>query len=143
MIPVPLYHCFGMVMGNLGCVSHGATMIYPEQAFDAESVLRAVAEERATALFGVPTMFIAELALSNFADFDLDVAADRDHGGRPVSGRSDAQSAVGDAHARSRASGYGMTETSPVSTQTRIGTPLDKQVSTVGRGASARRNKSC
>ncbi len=67
VIPVPLYHCFGMVMGNLGCVTHGATMIYPEQAFDAEAVLRAVAEERATALYGVPTMFIAELALANFA----------------------------------------------------------------------------
>ena len=104
VIPVPLYHCFGMVMGNLGCVTHGATMIYPEQAFDAEAVLRAVPEERATALYGVPTMFIAELALPNFADFDLAFAADRHHGRRAVSGRSHAQSAVGDAHARSRRS---------------------------------------
>ena len=67
MIPVPLYHCFGMVMGNLGCVTHGATMIYPEQAFDAGgSVGAPLQEERATALYGVPTMFIAELALPNF-----------------------------------------------------------------------------
>ncbi len=102
VIPVPLYHCFGMVMGNLGCVTHGATMIYPEQAFDADAVLRGGAEERATALYGVPTMFIAELALPNFADFDLHVVAHRHHGRRAVSGGSDAQGAVVDEHARSR-----------------------------------------
>jgi fatty-acyl-CoA synthase len=132
VIPVPLYHCFGMVMGNLGCVSHGATMIYPEQAFDAEAVLRAVAEERATALFGVPTMFIAELALPNFADFDLKSLRTGIMAGAPcpVEVMRKVQSLM---NMREVAIGYGMTETSPVSTQTRIGAPLDKQVSTVGQ----------
>jgi fatty-acyl-CoA synthase len=131
VIPVPLYHCFGMVMGNLGCVSHGATMIYPEQAFDAESVLRAVAEERATALFGVPTMFIAELALPNFADFDLRSLRTGVMAGAPcpVQVMRKVQSLM---HMHEVGICYGMTETSPVSTQTRIGTPLEKQVSTVG-----------
>ena len=132
VIPVPLYHCFGMVMGNLGCVSHGATMIYPEQAFDAEAVLHAVQEERATALYGVPTMFIAELALPNFAQFDLATLRTGIMAGAPcpVEVMRKVQSLM---NMREVAIGYGMTETSPVSTQTRIGTPLDKQVSTVGQ----------
>ena len=132
VIPVPLYHCFGMVMGNLGCVTHGATMIYPEQAFDADAVLRAVAEERATALYGVPTMFIAELALANFADFDLTSLRTGIMAGAPcpVEVMRKVQSLM---NMREVAIGYGMTETSPVSTQTRIGAPLDKQVSTVGQ----------
>jgi len=132
VIPVPLYHCFGMVMGNLGCVSHGATMIYPEQAFDAEAVLRAVAEERATALFGVPTMFIAELALPNFGEFDLKSLRTGVMAGAPcpVEVMRKVQSLM---HMREVGICYGMTETSPVSTQTRIGTPLEKQVSTVGQ----------
>jgi fatty-acyl-CoA synthase len=132
VIPVPLYHCFGMVMGNLGCVSHGATMIYPEQAFDAEAVLRAVAEERATALYGVPTMFIAELAQPNFGDYDLSSLRTGIMAGAPcpVEVMRKVQSSM---NMREVAIGYGMTETSPVSTQTRIGTPLDKQVSTVGQ----------
>ena len=132
VIPVPLYHCFGMVMGNLGCVSHGATMIYPEQAFDAEAVLHAVQEERATALYGVPTMFIAELALPNFSQFDLATLRTGIMAGAPcpVEVMRKVQSLM---NMREVAIGYGMTETSPVSTQTRIGTPLDKQVSTVGQ----------
>ena len=132
VIPVPLYHCFGMVMGNLGCVSHGATMIYSEQAFDAHAVLHAVQEERATALFGVPTMFIAELALPNFAQFDLTSLRTGIMAGAPcpVEVMRKVQSLM---NMREVAIGYGMTETSPVSTQTRIGTPLDKQVSTVGQ----------
>jgi fatty-acyl-CoA synthase len=132
VIPVPLYHCFGMVMGNLGCVTHGATMIYAEQAFDAHAVLSAVAEERATALYGVPTMFIAELALPNFADFDLTSLRTGIMAGAPcpVEVMRKVQSLM---HMREVAIGYGMTETSPVSTQTRIGTPLEKQVSTVGQ----------
>ncbi len=132
VIPVPLYHCFGMVMGNLGCVTHGATMIYPEQAFDASAVLAAVQEERATALYGVPTMFIAELALPNFEDFDLKSLRTGIMAGAPcpVEVMRKVQSVM---HMREVAIGYGMTETSPVSTQTRIGTPLDKQVSTVGQ----------
>ena len=132
VIPVPLYHCFGMVMGNLGCVTHGATMIYAEQAFDAHAVLSAVAEERATALYGVPTMFIAELALPNFADFDLTSLRTGIMAGAPcpVEVMRKVQSLM---HMHEVAIGYGMTETSPVSTQTRIGTPLEKQVSTVGQ----------
>ncbi len=132
VIPVPLYHCFGMVMGNLGCVSHGATMIYPEQAFDAEAVLHAVQAERATALFGVPTMFIAELSLPNFAQFDLRSLRTGIMAGAPcpVEVMRKVQSQM---NMREVAIGYGMTETSPVSTQTRIGTPLEKQVSTVGQ----------
>ncbi len=132
VIPVPLYHCFGMVMGNLGCVTHGATMIYPEQAFDAEAVLRAVAEERATALYGVPTMFIAELALANFGDFDLRSLRTGIMAGAPcpVEVMRKVQSLM---NMHEVAIGYGMTETSPVSTQTRIGAPLEKQVSTVGQ----------
>ncbi|OYU72788.1 MAG: AMP-binding protein, partial [Burkholderiales bacterium PBB5] len=70
-IPVPLYHCFGMVMGNLGCLTHGATMVYPAEAFDPLSVLEAVQAERCTALYGVPTMFIAELDHPRFAEFDI------------------------------------------------------------------------
>jgi fatty-acyl-CoA synthase len=132
VIPVPLYHCFGMVMGNLGCISHGATMIYPEQGFDAEAVLRAIADERATALFGVPTMFIAELALPNFADFDLTSLRTGVMAGAPcpVEVMRKVQSVM---HMHEIAICYGMTETSPVSTQTRIGTPLEKQVGTVGQ----------
>jgi fatty-acyl-CoA synthase len=132
VIPVPLYHCFGMVMGNLGCITHGATMIYPEQGFDAEAVLRAVSAERATALFGVPTMFIAELALPNFADFDLESLRTGVMAGAPcpVEVMRKVQSAM---HMREVAICYGMTETSPVSTQTRIGAALEKQVSTVGQ----------
>jgi fatty-acyl-CoA synthase len=132
VIPVPLYHCFGMVMGNLGCVSHGATMIYPEQAFDAEAVLHAVQEERATALYGVPTMFIAELALPNFSKFELATLRTGIMAGAPcpVEVMRKVQSLM---NMREVAIGYGMTETSPVSTQTRIGAPLDKQVSTVGQ----------
>ncbi len=131
VIPVPLYHCFGMVMGNLGCVSHGATMIYPEQAFDADAVLHAVQEERATALYGVPTMFIAELALPNFAQFDLQSLRTGIMAGAPcpVEVMRKVQSLM---NMREVAIGYGMTETSPVSTQTRIGAPLEKQVGTVG-----------
>jgi fatty-acyl-CoA synthase len=119
-------------MGNLGCVSHGATMIYPEQAFDAEAVLHAVQEERATALYGVPTMFIAELALPNFAQFDLSSLRTGIMAGAPcpVEVMRKVQSLM---NMREVAIGYGMTETSPVSMQTRIGTPLDKQVSTVGQ----------
>src|SRR5699024_6096045 len=71
VIPVPLYHCFGMVMGNLGCITHGATMIYPAAGFDAETTLRAASEEKATGLYGVPTMFIAELELQRQQQFDL------------------------------------------------------------------------
>jgi fatty-acyl-CoA synthase len=132
VIPVPLYHCFGMVMGNLGCVSHGATMIYPAQAFDPEATLAVAAAERATALYGVPTMFIAELGLADFARYDLSRLRTGIMAGAPcpVEVMKRVQSEM---NMREVAIAYGMTETSPVSTQTRIGAPLEKQVSTVGQ----------
>ena len=100
LIPVPLYHCFGMVMGNLGCVTHGATMIYPSDGFDATAVLEAAQAERATALYGVPTMFIAELNHPDFAQLRSLLAAHRDHGGLAVPGRGDEAGAGADAHGR-------------------------------------------
>jgi fatty-acyl-CoA synthase len=132
VIPVPLYHCFGMVMGNLGCVSHGATMIYPAQAFDPAATLEAAAAERATALFGVPTMFIAELGLPDFARYDLRRLRTGIMAGAPcpIEVMKRVQTEM---HMREVAIAYGMTETSPVSTQTRIGAPLEKQVGTVGQ----------
>ena len=132
VIPVPLYHCFGMVMGNLGCVTHGATMIYPSEAFEADAVLTAVAEERATALFGVPTMFIGELSSAAFESFDLKSLRTGIMAGAPcpVEVMRQVKTRMNMAEVEIA---YGMTETSPVSMQTRIGTPLDKQVGTVGR----------
>jgi fatty-acyl-CoA synthase len=132
LIPVPLYHCFGMVMGNLGCVSHGATMIYPSDGFDATAVLEAAQAERATALYGVPTMFIAELNHADFARYDLSTLRTGIMAGSPcpVEVMKQVQALM---HMRDVAIAYGMTETSPVSTQTRIGAPLAKQVGTVGQ----------
>ncbi len=131
VIPVPLYHCFGMVMGNLGCVTHGATMIYPSEGFDPLAVLHALQEERATGLFGVPTMFIAELDHPEFARFDLHSLRTGVMAGSPcpVEVMRKVQSLM---HMHEVEICYGMTETSPVSTQTRIGAPLEKQVGTVG-----------
>ncbi len=132
VIPVPLYHCFGMVMGNLGCMTHGATMIYPSEGFEPLAVLEAVQEERATALFGVPTMFIAELEHPEFHRFDLSSLRTGVMAGSPcpVEVMRKVQ-ALMNMHEVEIC--YGMTETSPVSTQTRIGAPLEKQVSTVGQ----------
>ena len=132
LIPVPLYHCFGMVMGNLGCVTHGATMIYPSDGFDATAVLEAAQAERATALYGVPTMFIAELNHPDFARYDLSTLRTGIMAGSPcpVEVMKQVTSLM---NMRDVAIAYGMTETSPVSTQTRIGAPLAKQVGTVGQ----------
>jgi fatty-acyl-CoA synthase len=132
LIPVPLYHCFGMVMGNLGCVTHGATMIYPSDGFDATAVLEAAQAERATALYGVPTMFIAELNHPDFAHYDLSSLRTGIMAGSPcpVEVMKQVQALM---HMGEVAIAYGMTETSPVSTQTRIGAPLAKQVGTVGQ----------
>ncbi|HOB94189.1 MAG TPA: AMP-binding protein [Aquabacterium sp.] len=131
-IPVPLYHCFGMVMGNLGCLTHGATMVYPAEAFDPLSVLQAVQAERCTALYGVPTMFIAELDHPRFAEFDLGSLRTGIMAGSPcpieVMKRVQAQM-----HMTEVTIAYGMTETSPVSTQSATDDPLDRRVSTVGR----------
>jgi fatty-acyl-CoA synthase len=132
LIPVPLYHCFGMVMGNLGCVTHGATMIYPSDGFDPSAVLDAAQGERATALYGVPTMFIAQLNHPDFARFDLSSLRTGIMAGSPcpVEVMKQVKTLM---HMDEVVVAYGMTETSPVSTQTRIGAPLDKQVGTVGQ----------
>jgi fatty-acyl-CoA synthase len=132
VIPVPLYHCFGMVMGNLGCITHGATMIYPSEGFEPLAVLQAVEEERATALYGVPTMFIAELEHPEFARFDLSSLRTGVMAGSPcpVEVMKKVQSLM---HMSEVEICYGMTETSPVSFQTRADAPLDKRVSTVGQ----------
>ena len=130
-IPVPFYHCFGMVMGNLGCTSTGATMVIPGDAFDPVAVLTAVEKERCTALYGVPTMFIAELALPNFDDFDLSSLRTGVMAGSLCP--EDAMIAcVEKMHMVDVTNCYGMTETSPVSCQTMIGDTIEHQTQTVG-----------
>jgi fatty-acyl-CoA synthase len=131
IIPVPLYHCFGMVIGNLGCLTHGATMIYPSEGFDAESVLKAASEEKATVLHGVPTMFIAELDHPEFSKYDLSHLRTGIMAGAPcpIEVMKEVQSLM---HMQEVQIAYGMTETSPVSTQTQVGTPLEKRIATVG-----------
>src|ERR1700676_380635 len=131
-IPVPLYHCFGMVMGNLGCLTHGATMVYPAEAFDPLATLQAVAEERCTALYGVPTMFIAQLDHPEFASFDLSSLRTGMMAGSPCPIEV-MRRCVGEMHLSQITIGYGMTETSPASFQSGIEDPLEKRVSTVGR----------
>ncbi len=101
-IPVPLYHCFGMVMGNLGCMTHGATMVYPAETFEPQAVLQTVQDERCTALYGVPTMFIAELAQPDFAQYDLSSAAYRRHGWLALPRAGDARGDRPHAHERGR-----------------------------------------
>ena len=132
IIPVPLYHCFGMVMGNLGCMTHGATMMYPSEGFEPEAVLACAEEERATALFGVPTMFIAEMDHPNFSQYDLTSLRTGIMAGSPcpVEVMKKVNTLM---HMEEVEIAYGMTETSPVSTQTRHNAPLEKRVSTVGR----------
>ncbi len=131
-IPVPLYHCFGMVMGNLGCITHGATMIYPSEGFEPLAVLQTVQEEKCTSLYGVPTMFIAELNHPDFTKFDFSSLRTGVMAGSPcpVEVMKKVQTLM---NMRDVEICYGMTETSPVSMQTRMGSPLDKQVSTVGQ----------
>jgi fatty-acyl-CoA synthase len=131
-IPVPLYHCFGMVMGNLACVSHGATMVYPAEVFDPVSALAAVEAERCTALHGVPTMFIAELNHAEFDRFDLSSLRTGIMAGSPCP--TEVMKQVNSRmHMTEVEIAYGMTETSPVSFQSRADDPLAKRVSTVGR----------
>jgi len=131
-IPVPFYHCFGMVMGNLACTSHGATMVIPAPAFDPLATLRAVQQERCTSLYGVPTMFIAELACPEFATFDLSSLRTGIMAGSPCPVEV-MKRVVADMGMIGVSICYGMTETSPVSTQTRSDDELDRRVSTVGR----------
>ncbi len=132
VIPVPLYHCFGMVMGNLGCLTHGSTMIYPDASFDPLATLAAVAEEKATALYGVPTMFIAELDHPRRGEFDLSSLRTGIMAGAtcPIEVM---KRVIKEMHMAEVQIAYGMTETSPVSTQTAADDDLEKRVSSVGR----------
>jgi fatty-acyl-CoA synthase len=131
-IPVPFYHCFGMVMGNLGCTTHGGCMVIPEAGFDPEATLRAVQQERCTSLYGVPTMFIAELEHPDFGSFDLSSLRTGIMAGSPCPIET-MRRVVDEMHMEEVTICYGMTETSPVSTQTGADDPLDKRVGTVGR----------
>ena len=130
-IPVPLYHCFGMVIGNLACITHGSAMVLPGEGFDPLATLETVAEERCTALYGVPTMFIAELEHAEFKRFDLTSLRTGMMAGSPCPVEI-MRRCISEMHLTEITIGYGMTETSPVSTQTRIGDNIEKQVATVG-----------
>jgi len=131
-IPVPFYHCFGMVLGNLACTSHGAAMVVPSEAFDPRLVLETVAAERCTALYGVPTMFIGELDHPEFDAFDLSSLRTGIMAGSPCPVEV-MKKVISRMHMKEVTICYGMTETSPVSTQTGLDDPIDKRVGTVGR----------
>ncbi len=130
-LPVPLYHCFGMVMGNLGCTTHGATIVLPAPAFDPEKTLRAVQDERCTSLYGVPTMFIAMLQHASFPTVDLSSLRTGIMAGSPCPVEV-MKRVVEEMGMREVTICYGMTETSPVSTQSRRDDDLERRVSTVG-----------
>jgi fatty-acyl-CoA synthase len=131
-IPVPLYHCFGMVIGNLGCLTHGAAMVYPSEGFDPLATLETIAEERCTAVYGVPTMFIAEMDHPDFAKFDLSSLRTGMMAGSPcpIEVMKRAFSLM---HLSEVVIGYGMTETSPASFASATDDPIERRVSTVGR----------
>jgi fatty-acyl-CoA synthase len=131
-IPVPFYHCFGMVLGNLACTTHGATMVVPGEAFDPVAVMETVQRERCTSLYGVPTMFIGELEHPRFKEFDFSSLRTGIMAGSPcpVEVMKKVQTVM---HIPEMTIAYGMTETSPVSTQCGTDDPLDRRVSTVGR----------
>jgi fatty-acyl-CoA synthase len=131
-IPVPYYHCFGMVMGNLGCTSHGACMVIPAPAFEPVATLQAVQDEGCTSLYGVPTMFIAELEHPQFGEFDLSSLRTGIMAGSPCPIET-MKRCVAEMHMEDVTICYGMTETSPVSTQTGADDALAKRVGTVGR----------
>ncbi|RZJ66628.1 MAG: AMP-binding protein [Flavobacterium sp.] len=130
-IPVPFYHCFGMVIGNLCCTSHGACIVIPSESFEPATALRTVQQEKCTSLYGVPTMFISELSLPDFDSYDLSTLRTGVMAGSPcpVEIMKQVQSRM---FMKDVSICYGMTETSPVSTQTVIGAPFEKQVGTVG-----------
>jgi fatty-acyl-CoA synthase len=131
-IPVPFYHCFGMVMGNLGCTTHGATMVIPAPGFDPEITLRTIVDERCTAVYGVPTMFIAMQSHATFADHDLSTLRTGVMAGSicPVEVM---KHCIEDMHMAEVSICYGMTETSPVSTQTRADDDLERRTASIGR----------
>ncbi|MDQ0072927.1 fatty-acyl-CoA synthase [Variovorax boronicumulans] len=130
-IPVPLYHCFGMVLGNLACLTHGSAIVYPNDGFDPLTVLETVQAEKCTGLHGVPTMFIAELDHPRFKEFDLSTLRTGIMAGSPCPIEV-MKRVVSEMHLGEITIAYGMTETSPVSCQSSTDTPLDKRVSTVG-----------
>jgi fatty-acyl-CoA synthase len=131
-IPVPLYHCFGMVMGNLAAITHGATMIYPAETFDPRCTLKTIQDEKATAVYGVPTMFIAGLDHPEFSSYDLSTLRTGIMAGSPCPIEL-MKRVVRDMHLDGITICYGMTETSPVSFQSSINDSLERRVSTVGR----------
>ena len=131
-IPVPLYHCFGMVLGNLVCTTHGAAMVYPGEGFDPLTTLQTVAEERCTGLHGVPTMFIAQLEHPDFEKFDLSSLRTGIMAGAPCPIEV-MRRCTREMHLSEITIAYGMTETSPVSTQTMTDDPVERRVTTVGR----------
>lgn len=131
-IPVPLYHCFGMVMGNLASITHGAAMVYPSEGFDPEAVLRAVEAERCTSLYGVPTMFIAVLAHPRFDDFDVTSLRTGCMAGA-ICPEPLMRQVVERLNMRDVTIAYGMTETSPVSFQTAPDDPFERRVGSIGR----------
>jgi fatty-acyl-CoA synthase len=131
-VPVPFYHCFGMVMGNLAASSHGACVVIPAPGFDPAATLRAVQQEKCTSLYGVPTMFIAELALPDFAEYDLSSLRTGCMAGSPCPVEV-MKRVITEMNMAEVTIAYGMTETSPVSTQTRKDDSLDRRTATVGR----------
>jgi fatty-acyl-CoA synthase len=131
-IPVPFYHCFGMVLGNLACTTHGACIVIPAPGFEPAATLRAVQQERCTSLYGVPTMFIAELGLADFASYDLSTLRTGIMAGSPCPVEV-MKRVVSEMHMSQVTICYGMTETSPVSAQTTADDDMERRVSTVGR----------
>ena len=131
-IPVPFYHCFGMVLGNLACTTHGACIVIPSPGFEPATALRTVQEERCTSLYGVPTMFIAELGLPDFGSYDLSSLRTGIMAGSPCPVEV-MKRVVSEMHMTEVTICYGMTETSPVSAQTRADDDMERRVSTVGR----------
>jgi fatty-acyl-CoA synthase len=131
-VPVPFYHCFGMVIGNLACTTHGAAIVVPAPVFDPLATLETVEAERCTSLYGVPTMFIAELDHPEFARFDLTSLRTGMMAGAPCPVEVMKQ-CISVMHMEGVTIGYGMTETSPVSTQTAVDDPIDQRVGSVGR----------
>ena len=131
-VPVPFYHCFGMVMGNLGCTTHGACIVVPAPSFEPAATLRAVQDERCTGVYGVPTMFIAMQGAPDFASYDLSSLRTGIMAGSPCPVEV-MKRCISDMHMSEVSIAYGMTETSPVSTQTRVDDDVERRVSTVGR----------
>ena len=140
-IPVPLYHCFGMVMGNLACLAHAACAVFPDEGFDPATVLQTVEEEKCTALHGVPTMFVAETDLPNVADYDLSSLRTGVMAGAPCPLELMLQ-VIDKLNMSEITIMYGQTETSPVNHMTDIDAPAEKRCGTVGRVGPIRKSKS-